>query len=59
MRETEKTNMSVLQIAFVAFAAGFLSCMALAIAIVWWSFADERVRGIKSVTSKSREQRTA
>jgi hypothetical protein len=51
--------MSVLQIAFVAFAAGFLSCMALAIAIVWWSFADERVRGIKSVASKYREQRTA
>ncbi len=51
--------MSALQIALAAFAAGFLSCMAVAVAIVWWSFADERVRGVKSVKGDRREQRAA
>jgi hypothetical protein len=51
--------MTALQLASVAFAAGFLTCMAIVVAIIWWSFADERVQEIKSARGKRREQRAA
>jgi hypothetical protein len=50
----EEGRMSTLQIALIAFTAGFLSCVALVMALVWRSFADHRVSGIKSVTGTSR-----
>jgi hypothetical protein len=30
--------------ALLAFAAGFLTCLLLVVAAVWWSFSDGRVR---------------
>jgi hypothetical protein len=52
--------MTTLQIAIVAFAAGFLSCAAVAATIVLWSFADKRADGFESVsTTKRQQQRTA
>jgi hypothetical protein len=59
MRGDEANKMTTLQIASAAFAAGFLTCMAIGVAIVWWSFADERVPGIESATGKHQEQRAA
>ncbi len=51
--------MTTVLIACVAFAAGFLSCAAVACAIVWWSFADERTEQVKSTAAEQREQRIA
>jgi hypothetical protein len=51
--------MTALQIASVAFAAGFFTCLAIVVAIIWWSFADERVPGIKSAKDGRQEQRAA
>jgi hypothetical protein len=48
--------MTILQIAIVAFAAGFLSCAALAAAIVLWAFADKRAGGMEPVTSTKQQQ---
>ena len=48
--------MTILQIAIVAFAAGFLSCAALAAAIVLWAFADKRAGGMEPVTSNKQQQ---
>jgi hypothetical protein len=36
--------MSVLSTAILAFAAGFLTCVAMGGAVIWWAFADERAR---------------
>jgi len=58
-RGDEAIKMTVLQIAAVAFAAGFLTCMAMGVAIIWWSFADARVPGLKSAKSTRQEQRAA
>ena len=52
--------MTILQIAIVAFAAGFLCCAALAAAIVLWAFADKRAGGMEPVISTTHhEQRAA
>ena len=51
--------MTTLQIAIVAFAAGFLSCAGLAAAIVLWAFADKRAGGMKPVTAIKHQQRVA
>jgi hypothetical protein len=59
VRGNEAIKMTALQIASAAFAAGFLTCMAITVAIIWWSFADARVSGINTVNDKRREQRTA
>jgi len=48
--------MTILQIAIVAFAAGFLCCAALAAAIVLWAFADKRAHGMEPVTSTKHQQ---
>jgi hypothetical protein len=50
--------MTTLQIAIVAFAAGFLSCAALAAAIVLWAFADKRA-GTEPVIAAEHQQRAA
>ncbi|WP_213736771.1 hypothetical protein [Bradyrhizobium sp. dw_411] len=50
--------MTILQIAIVAFAAGFLSCAALAAAIVLWAFSDKRVGGMEPLAA-TRQQRAA
>lgn len=41
---SRKRPMSTLVIAALAFAAGFLTCAAGAIALIAWSFSDRRVR---------------
>jgi len=30
--------------ALLAFAAGFLTCLLMMVAAIWWSFSDRRVR---------------
>ena len=52
-------EMTILQIAAVAFATGFVTGTAMGVAIIWWSFADARVPGIESAGNKAQEQRTA
>jgi hypothetical protein len=51
--------MTTLQTAIVAFAAGFLSCAALAATIVLWSFADKRADGFEPVPAAKRQQQRA
>ncbi|MEI9925789.1 MAG: hypothetical protein WDN50_22365 [Bradyrhizobium sp.] len=51
--------MTTLQIAIVAFAAGFLSCAALAATIVLWAFADKRTGGMEPVAAAEHQQRAA
>jgi hypothetical protein len=51
--------MTTLQIAIVAFAAGFLSCAALAATIVLWSFADRRADGFEPLSTSKRQQQRA
>jgi hypothetical protein len=58
-REGVEEPMTTLQIAIVAFAAGFLSCAALAATIVLWSFADKRADGFEPVSTKRQQQRAA
>lgn len=51
--------MTTLQIAIVAFAAGFLSCAALAATIVLWAFSDKRAGGSEPLTTKRQQPRAA
>lgn len=51
--------MTTLQIAIVAFAAGFLSCAGLAAAIVLWAFADKRAGGTEPVIAAEYQQQRA
>lgn len=51
--------MTTLQIAIVAFAAGFLSCAALAATIVLWSCADKRADGFEPLSTTKRQQQRA
>lgn len=51
--------MTTLQIAIVAFAAGFLSCAALAAAMVLWAVADKRAGGMEPVTATKHQQQRA
>lgn len=41
----------------IAFVAGFVTCAALVIATIYWSFSDERVRD--TAIDERRNQRTA
>lgn len=45
--------------ALLAFAAGFLTCLLMVVAAIWWSFSDRRVRDSEPVTGNRREQRAA
>ena len=45
--------------ALLAFAAGFLTCLLMVAAAIWWSFSDRRVRETKPVISKRHERRAA
>jgi hypothetical protein len=51
--------MTTLQIAIVAFAAGFLSCAGLAAAIVLWAFADKRAGRMEPLTATKHQQQRA
>jgi hypothetical protein len=52
--------MTTLQIVIVAFAAGFLSCAALAATIVLWAFADKRAGGSEPLSNTEHQpQRVA
>jgi hypothetical protein len=35
--------------ALLAFAAGFLTCLLMVVAAIWWSFSDRRVREAEPV----------
>ena len=56
--DAQGDRMTTLQIALVSFAAGFLSCTALAASLVFWSLADRQIRGTDS-TTKPQQQRAA
>ncbi|WP_198533534.1 hypothetical protein [Streptomyces sp. AcH 505] len=44
----------------IAFAAGFLTCLALAIATIFWAFSDRRVRDDHAgARDEQRKQRIA
>ena len=43
----------------IAFAAGFLTCLALAVATIFWAFSDRRVRDDHSARDEQRKQRIA
>jgi hypothetical protein len=45
--------------ALLAFAAGFLSCLVMVGAVIWWSFSDRRVRKTESVVGNRHERRAA
>ncbi len=45
--------------ALLAFAAGFLTCLLMVVAAIWWSFADRRVRETEPVIGNRRERRAA
>lgn len=43
----------------LAFAAGFLTCLLLVGAAIWWSFSDRRVRETDSMIGNRHEERAA
>lgn len=45
--------------ALLAFAAGFLTCLLMAVAAVWWSFSDRRVRKAEPAIHNRHERRAA
>jgi hypothetical protein len=45
--------------ALLAFAAGFLTCLLMVVAAIWWSFSDRRVRETEPVIGNRRERRAA
>lgn len=45
--------------ALLAFAAGFLTCLALVVAAIWWSFSDGRVRESEPAIDNRHERRAA
>jgi hypothetical protein len=45
--------------ALFAFAAGFLTCLLMVVAAIWWLFSDRRVRGTESVIGNRHERRAA
>lgn len=45
--------------ALLAFAAGFLTCLLMVGAAIWWSFSDRRVRKNESETGNQHERRAA
>lgn len=45
--------------ALLAFAAGFLTCLFMVVAAVWWSFSDGRVRESESVIGNRHERPAA
>ncbi|MDR3465937.1 MAG: hypothetical protein P4M07_08350 [Xanthobacteraceae bacterium] len=40
--------MAITWIAAMAFVAGFLTCAACVVAVIFWSYSDKRVRGLTS-----------
>ena len=45
--------------ALLAFAAGFLTCLLLVVATIWWSFSDRRVRDTEPAIGHRNERRAA
>lgn len=45
--------------ALLAFAAGFLTCLFMVVAAIWWSFSDGRVHEIEPVIGDRQERRAA
>ena len=45
--------------ALLAFSAGFLTCLLLVGAAIWWSFSDRRVRETEPATHNRHERRAA
>jgi hypothetical protein len=45
--------------ALLAFAAGFLTCLLLVVAAIWWSFSDRRVRETEPAIRNPHERRVA
>jgi hypothetical protein len=45
--------------ALLAFAAGFLTCLVMVGAAIWWSFSDRRVRETEPATGNRHERRAA
>jgi hypothetical protein len=45
--------------ALLAFSAGFLTCLLMVGAAIWWSFSDRRVRETESAIGDRHERRAA
>ena len=45
--------------ALLAFSAGFLTCLLMVGAAIWWSFSDRRVRESEPVIGNRQEERAA
>lgn len=45
--------------ALLGFAAGFLACLVMVVATIWWSFSDRRVRENEPATDGRPERRAA
>ena len=45
--------------ALLAFAAGFLTCLLMVGAAIWWSFSDQRVRETEPLVGNRHEGRAA
>ena len=45
--------------ALLAFAAGFLTCLSIVVAAIWWSFSDRRARETEPVIGNRHERLAA
>ena len=45
--------------ALLAFSAGFLACLLMVVAAIWWSYSDRRVRKTEPMIGDRHERRAA
>jgi hypothetical protein len=57
-RQSGRQAMDLLP-ALLAFAAGFLTCLLMVVAAIWWSFSDRRARETEPVIGNRHERRAA